>query len=594
MKTASLAVLLSLFATVAEAAEPADIVFQHGYVFTADAGHTIQQAAAERAGVLVYVGDDDGVQALIGPATEIIDLKGRILMPGLIDGHMHPLEGGLQLLSCNLAYAALTVVELKARVQTCLDEAKTQEPDGWLDVENWFRQAMLPPGTAISAVDLDDLKTSRPIAIHSSDGHTILLHHRALALAGVKADAPNPSDGSIGHDQAGALNGLFEDGAQGLVTKAIPTPTDEENITGAKSALAVMAKQGITSFLDAAANYQGMDSLVPFNAVAAKGQLTARAHFAWVISPDEAKTPKQAAQSLHARQAKYDSGALRVKPAISFRTAKLFLDGVTQSPPATAAQMTPYNENVGTAEHPHWVPGKKSGDLYFPQTLLSALVIELAKAKIDPHLHADGAGAVHTALNAIEAMRKVIPASADIRPAVAHNETILSSDYIRYVQLNATPVLSFQWGKRAPDTVDSLENYIGPERYRYAETAGFFHLAGVRIAYGSDWPVDALDEWFALKVGVTRKGPPGSDAKYAGRLGVDPGLPVDVALRAITINAAYELHDDKSTGSIEPGKFADLIILDRNPMLIAPGEIAAVKVDLTMVGGLIVYRGEAK
>ena len=163
-------------------------------------------------------------------------------------------------------------------------------------------------------------------------------------------------------------------------------------------------------------------------------------------------------------------------------------------------------------------------------------------------------------------------------------------DFGRYKQLNVIPVLSFQWEKPASDTVDNARDYMGPARYKYMEPAAFLANAGARIAYGSDWPVDPLDEWFALKVGVTRTNSPASGPKYAGRrLSEDAGLSRAQVLRAITMNSSYELHQDQATGSLEAGKFADLIVLDRNVLKIPAEQIADVKVLQTVVGGRAVY-----
>jgi predicted amidohydrolase YtcJ len=153
-------------------------------------------------------------------------------------------------------------------------------------------------------------------------------------------------------------------------------------------------------------------------------------------------------------------------------------------------------------------------------------------------------------------------------------------------------VLSFQWEKQAPDTVDNLEQYLGPVRFKLVEPAGFLADAGARIAYGSDWPVDPLNEWLALKVGATRTDIPTAAAEYRERLGEDRGLSRQEVLRAITMNSSYELHQDTDTGSLEPGKLADLIVLDRNVMEIPVEQIAETKVVQTVVGGRIVYSAD--
>jgi len=134
-----------------------------------------------------------------------------------------------------------------------------------------------------------------------------------------------------------------------------------------------------------------------------------------------------------------------------------------------------------------------------------------------------------------------------------------------------------------------LKDYFGPERMKILEPGGLLAAAGARIAFGSDWPVDSFNEWFALKVGVTRTNAPDAAPEFHGRLGEDPGLSPEAVLRAATINAAYELHEDDVTGSVETGKLADLIVLDRNPLKIPAEDIANVKVMETMVGGQTVY-----
>jgi predicted amidohydrolase YtcJ len=162
-------------------------------------------------------------------------------------------------------------------------------------------------------------------------------------------------------------------------------------------------------------------------------------------------------------------------------------------------------------------------------------------------------------------------------------------DFARYKQLGTTAVLSMQWEKPAGDTM-GLRDYFGPTRMKILEPAGLLAAAGAPIAFGSDWPVDRLDEWFALKVGVTRTNAPDAPTEFRGRLGDDPGLSADAVLRAATISAAYELHDEAMDGSLEVGKLADLIVLDRNPLKIPPEEIAKTQVLETVVGGKVVYQ----
>jgi len=577
---------VSFLLTSCLAAESAaDRVYRNGVIFTADARGSIAEAVAILEGRIVYVGKDDVIAPYIGPSTKVTDLKGGFLMPGLVDGHMHPLEGGLKLEGCSLDYESLTIAQLQEKVQACLDKTKSQEPDGWLEVVNWFQESMRPAGTKTSRATLDALKTSRPIIVRSSFGHTVLANSRALALARMTKATADPPGGKIWRDAEGNPSGLLEDSAFAVFSSLVPEPTSEENIAAAKAAQRALARQGVTSFLDAVG---AREDMAAFTALQAAGELTVRAHFAPLITVPEGSDPEKAVAHVVADRKQYDQGAIAVKPGVTVRNAKLFLDGVIAAPALTGAMVEPYRMNAGTAESPRWVDGKNRGpDVYFPAKALAEILVRLARAGIDPHMHADGDGAVRAGLDAVAAMRKEIN-GADIRPALAHCEIVTPADFGRFKTLDTTPVLSMQWEKPAGDTM-GLKDYFGPERMKILEPGGLLAAAGARIAFGSDWPVDSFNEWFALKVGVTRTNAPDAAPEFHGRLGEDPGLSREAVLRAATINAAYELHEDDVTGSVETGKLADLIVLDRNPLKIPAEDIANVKVMETMVGGQTVY-----
>ncbi len=569
----------------AQGTEPAEAVYRNAKVYTVDAHDSVQQALAVRGGRLVYVGTDAGVQSFIGTRTVVNDLHGKMLMPGLVDGHMHPLAGGTTLVKCNLNYERLTVAQMQARIQSCIDSSKEREPDAWLEVSNWFQEAMVG-GTDTTRATLDVLHTKRPIMVLSSFGHTALANSRALELAGVTAATPDPLGGKIARDPSGVPTGILQDAAFQKVQEAIPKPTVADNIKAAETALAALRSQGVTTFLDAAADEE---TLAAFKGAEQNGKLTARAHFAVLVRPPQGPEPRKAMAYVRELAARYDEGQITARPGITVRNIKLFLDGVITAPACTGAMLQPYFVNTGTAGKPHWLPGKNRGpEVYFPAPVLKALLLAAAAAGFEPHMHADGDLAVHEALDAIEAMRKRYSGEA-IRAAIAHDEIVDPVDFPRYAQLDAIPVLSMQWEKPAPDTVDGARDYLGPARYKYMEPAAFLADAGARIAYGSDWPVDPINEWFALKVGVTRTNAPDVEPQYRGRLSQDRGLSRAAVLRAITLNSSYELHQDSSTGSLEVGKLADFIVLDRDFLRVPAEQLAAVKVLQTVVGGKVVY-----
>jgi predicted amidohydrolase YtcJ len=569
------------------AAPPADLVYRNGFVYTVDSQDSVHQALAVRAGRIVYVGANAGARALVGKATRVIDLHGRMLMPGLIDAHMHPQSGGSRLLNCSLDYRALSVPQFQARIQACLDRDKSKEPDRWLVVVNWFQQGMRPDGVATSAALLDALKTARPILVRSSFGHSVQLNSRAIALAGITRDTPDPAGGKIVRDASGAATGLLEDAAQEMAMRLLPPLSVAENLAASRAALAAMRRQGITSFLDA---WTDPETMTAFRTLQRRGKLSARAHFAVLVDLDQGATPQAAVANVLQEQKRFDQGATRPAPSMQVRHAKLFMDGVIAAPALTGAMLEPYLVDKGSAGQPDWQPGPSRGSAsYFSPAALRSTLSALAKAGVDPHIHADGDRAVRESLDAIEALRAT-PEGRDARPTLAHAEIVAPADYPRFARLGVAPVLSLQWGKPAPDTVGALKPFLGPARYAAVEPQALLLNAGARVAYGSDWPVDPLDVWFALKVGVTRTAAPDAGREFAGRLTAQPGMPRAAVLRAATVNAAWALRQEAVLGSLEVGKLADLIVLDRNVLHIPEEEIARVKVVQTVVGGRIVYQ----
>ena len=590
MRRAAVLALVLLAGGALARAPAADLVYRNGHVHTVDAQDSVHQALAVRAGRIAYVGSDAGAMALAGKRTRVIDLQGRMLMPGLVDAHMHPQSGGSRLLNCSLDYRPLTVPQFQARIQACLDRDTKAAPDRPLLVVNWFQQGMQPDGVGTNAATLDALRTKRPVIVRSSFGHSVQLNTRAIRLAGIGHDTPDPVGGKIVRDARGAATGLLEDAAQDLAMRLIPPLTPSEHLAASGAALAAMRRQGITSFLDA---WTDPETLTAFAALQRAGKLTARAHFAVLIDLDKGATPQEAVADLLRQRKAFDQGPTQAAPSMQVRHAKLFMDGVIAAPAFTGAMLAPYLVNKGSAAHPRWEPGPSNGPPdYVSQPALRATLAELARAHIDAHIHADGDRAVRASLDAIAALRASGEGKA-MRPALAHAEIVDPADYPRFAELGVVPVLSFQWAKPAPDTVGALRDYLGPARYATVQPQAVLQQAGARIAYGSDWPVDPLDAWFALKVAVTRRAAPGAGPEYAGRLTDQPGMTRAAALRAATIDAAWTLRQEAATGSLEAGKLADLIVLDRNVLAVPEDEIARVQVLQTVVGGKVVYEAKA-
>jgi predicted amidohydrolase YtcJ len=563
---------------------------RNGYVYTVDGQNSVQQAIAISGGKIVYVGSDAGVDGYIGKQTQLIDLAGRMLMPGFVDAHMHPGDGGRAMTLCDLKYQTMTRAQFQASIQACLDAEKDKGPDVWLEVGSWDRMGMTGLDGDADKSTLDALKTQRPIQVRSTDFHTVLTNSRGLELAGINKNTADPEDGKYRRDSAGNPNGICEDGAAESLAAVVPPATDAEKLNQMRAALDAMRQQGITSFFDA---MSGPENGKAFTSLQKSGELTARALLAIKLDPAAAAAdPVKTIAEAKALASTYDQGEVKTAPGVNMRHVKLFMDGIINAPADTGAMLTPYLHNSGTDKAPKWTPGKNLGELYFPPQVLNPLVLQAVKAGLDPHLHATGERAVRDALDSVAYVRKELPGT-DFRPAIAHAESVDPADYSRFKALDVTATMSFQWAQQAPSTVDGTSDHLGAERFERMEPSGSIAHAGGRVAFGSDWPVDPLDEFLALKVGVTRSGDPTNPhsygPKYAGRLNSDPALSRAEVLRSITLSSAEQLKLDAVLGSVEVGKLADLIVLDKNFMQVPEEELGRNDVLLTLVGGKVVW-----
>jgi predicted amidohydrolase YtcJ len=568
----------------------ADMVLRNGYVYTVDGKDSVQQAVAVTGGKIVYVGSDEGAASYIGAQTQLIDLAGRMLMPGFIDAHMHPGDGGRAMTLCDLKYQTMTRKDFQKSIQACLDADKDKGPDVWLEVGSWDRMGMTGLDGDPDKSTLDALNTKRPIQVRSTDFHSVLVNSRGLVVAGIDKNTTNPGDGKYARDKAGNPTGICEDGAADSMAAVVPAATDAEKLNQSRAALDAMRQQGITSFFDA---LSGPENGKAFTTLQQSGELTARALLAIKLDPAAATAdPDKTIAEAKALASTYDQGETKVAPGVSMRHVKLFMDGIINAPADTGAMLTPYLRNAGTEKAPKWTPGHNRGELYFPPQVLNPLLLKAVKAGFDPHLHATGDRAVRDSLNGIQYVREQLPGNG-FRPAITHAESVDPADYGRFKTLDVTANMSFQWAQQAPSTVDGTSDHLGAERFARMEPSGSIARAGGRVAYGSDWPVDPLDEFLALKIGVTRSGDPQNPHSYgpdyAGRLNADPALSRADVLRTITLNAAEQLKLETVVGSVEVGKFADLIVLDKNFMQVPEEALGRNQVLMTMVGGKVVW-----
>lgn len=567
----------------------ADMIYHNAHIFTADNNNTICQAMAIKDGYIIAIGSDEEVLRFSSSSTQCVDLEGKMMMPGLIDSHMHPFWGGRQLMGCHLNYDALTVEQTLDRIQQHLDSDPRQGETDWLQVRAWQRQGMLPAGADMSRFALDSLKTNRPVVLFSNDCHTLAANSRALELLGIDENTPVPTDGKIARNENGVLTGILEDAPAMRAFDSIPSGGADQGQQIATHVQQVLNAQGVTTVMDTRVFAEQLDA---FSALRDAGQLTLRVLGAKEITPDSVPTPTSAANAINeivefAQQ--YNQHAWSPAPDVSVNHVKFFVDGVLQPPTMTASLLEPYREQPENGEDTEWQPTDRYGDLYFEAPVLDALIEESARAGLHPHLHTVGDGAIEMALNAIAKMRQLF-ADKDIRPGLAHDELVAADHYQRFAALGAIAVLSFQWAGLPAALIDKERAMLGEARFEHMEPAARFLDAGARLAYGSDWPIDRLDEWYNLQVAMTRRAWDENGQPAGPRLDNDRDLTLIETLRAATIDAAYMLDKECYIGSLEIGKFADALVLQDNLFTQSVSQIYQTKVLTTLIGGKVVYQ----
>lgn len=560
----------------------AETVLKNGFIWTVDASDSVEQAIAIRDGKIIYVGDDAGADSFIGPSTEVVDLKGKMVMPGVHDAHMHPLGGGSTLAACNLNYEALTIAQFQSRIQQCLDaEGDTTAP---LVVQLWFRQAMQPVDTEVDRHVLDALETNRPVFVYSTDGHSLLVNSEVIEQANITSATEVNGDGHIVYDQAGEPTGIFEDAARELPEILLPEESAKDTLVAAEKAFEALAAQGVTSFMD-----QFSDEKIATAAteIRERGRLTARLFLAPDVDASHAaEDPAGAVEQIVAFRERWAT-VNESAPGIQVNNAgELMQDGVIQAPALTASMLEPYFVNRGTLEQPDWRPGNDPAPApYYSVSDMANLVGYMIENRISPSVHAIGDRAVRETLDAFEIARS--RTDVDIPLSIAHTESVHPDDLLRFEKLDVQAVMGLQWAKPSFDSIDAAQNTLGPERFARTEPIGSLTDAGALVALGSDWPVDRLNVWLALEVAVTRENPEYPDL-YPGKLGDDRPLTIAEGIRVVTLNGARAMINDSHTGSLEVDKYADLIVLDRN--ITEDGiSIHDTRVLATMVGGRLVF-----
>lgn len=550
-------------ATTALANEPADTVYRHGRIYTVDAEQRWVEAVAIKGGRFVAVGRNTDIAPLIGAATRVVDLAGRMAMPGIHDMHIHPIEGGFQhLLECTFAFVT-PLADIVAKISSCAQHKKTGE---WIRGGQWAAETLetkQPPTLAM----LDAVSPDNPVFLIDSTYHNAWVNSRALKELGIDAATPDPQGGVILRDaRSKAPTGILFDNAAYFAMKRLPKRNDAEYQAAVRWAVATVNAFGVTAMKDALADGYAVRA---YAALDRAGKLDMRVatsrpwRATWTESDEE-----EARNRIHWR----DLQTARVRTGF----AKIFVDGIP--PTRTAVMLEPY---VPDAKHG---TGFK-GELQHSQTDLNAALVELDKLGLTVKMHATGDGGARAALDAIAAARKA-NGNSGLRHEIAHAELIAPSDMPRFKALNAVAELSPILWYPSP-LVEMMAQVLGRERTNRFWPIKSMHDAGVNMIYGSDWPsvVPSPSPWPGIEAMITRQDP---DGRVAGALAPEQALSLADALVIFTRNGARAMQMEKDSGSIEVGKSADMIVLDRNIFDIPPAQIGDTEVLETVFEGRVV------
>jgi predicted amidohydrolase YtcJ len=549
--------ILSILAACSDSpSAPADLVFVSGEIYTVDARRSWADAVAVRDGEIVYIGPNDGATVFIGPETNVIDLHGRMMLPSFQDIHIHAVEGGMERLAVSL-HDLSSVDEYVAAIKAYAD---AHPGEAWITGAGWSMAAFGPGGRASREL-IDAVVPDRPVYIETADGHTAWVNTKALQIAGIDKYTPDPEAGIIDRDsETGEPYGSLQEHAQYLVKDHIPPASLESRTAGLRFTMNMLNAYGITS-IQAAKAYP--EYLEAYDALNERGALTVRVVASQYWDRDRGEEQIEDIVRLRDR---YTKGRVRAT------SIKLWQDGVMEN--YTAALLEPY---LGK--------GDNRGFPMIDPEALKSVAVKLDALGFQLHFHAIGDAAVRQCLDAVEAARNQ---NGDIghRHHIAHLQLIDPDDIPRFRELDVIADFQPLWALADDYQTELTMPYLGPERSRWQYPIRSLLNSGAMIAFGSDWGVSSANPFEQIETAVTRMGALGETTEpfYP-----EERIDLPTAIAAFTINAAYVNHIDDKTGSIEVGKLADLIVLDRNLFELDQADISDTKVLLTLMEGQPVF-----
>jgi len=525
-----------------------DLVLVNGVIYTGDASKPRVEALAVKGERIIATGSTQEIRAMAGEGTRVLDLQGRFAMPGFNDAHIHMANGGQARLAVELNGAA-TLAEFQQRIRARLGDYK---PGEWVTGRGWDHT--LWPGKKFpTAKDLDAVSVDHPMIFNRVDGHVAIANSLALKMGGITRNTQDPPGGEIERDKDGNPTGLLKENAMGMVRRQVPDPTAAQRRRAIELALEEAAQHGVTSVQD----NSGWQDFQVYDVLKKEGKLTVRVT-EWLPFTAPLGQLEQMRQRGGTKDPWLKTGAL-----------KGVVDGTLGS--RTAAMIDPFADDASTR-----------GILRIPAEELKKLAIEPDKAGFQIALHAIGDGANRTALDAIAAARAA-NGSRDARHKIEHAQVVAPSDFARFKELEV--IASMQ---PCHETTDMrwAQDRVGAERAKGAYAWRSMQKHGVRLAFGTDYPVEPIDPMIGLYACVTRERPEGGPAN-----GWIPQEKISIGdcIDSYTAGSAYAEFEEANKGQLVPGKFADIVVLSADVTKIAPQEILKTKAMTTIVGGRVVY-----
>ena len=542
----------------------AEAVYLNGLIYTVDPDNPRAEAVAIRDGEFVAVGTDEDIHAFVGDETEVVDLGGQMVLPGLYDSHIHPVDGMLQeRYNCNFPFTG-TLEDAAVAVAAC---AGANPDRTWISGGQW--NAGVLDTTIPTKEMLDAVVPDRPVYLADATYHHAWVNSRALELAGITIETPDPPGGTIVRDEVtGEAVGTLLETATRLVSSRIPPYSEDEYIA---AALAIQARMNGFGFTAMKSAHTSIEHLETYKRLDDEGRLTIRVgtHLSYV-DPAAAPDRIELLDATIGERRRYGSDLIRTD------FIKFVLDGVP--PSHTAAYIEPY------LNRPDF-----HGEVLVPQDTLDALSTRFDAMGLTIKYHAAGDRAARVAINAIEAARRENGASG-LKHEIGHASLIHPDDIPRLAELGGVAEVSPILWYPSPFILRAHYNALGEERAERLWPVSDYVDAGVLTVAGSDWPaaVASPNPWPAIEALVTRENPYGE--MPGTKRGAAYAVPLETAIRMYTLNGAIAMGIGDTAGSIEAGKTADMIVLDRNIFEIPPADIDGTEVTLTLLEGKAVYR----